>query len=74
MAVVYFRKEGKSLIMCDKEMIRSRGKFVTVGAPKFMLEAKSMLTNEPGDDIEAMLGNMQEGRSYKMVLREWPIE
>jgi len=73
MAVVYFWRVGDKLKMSDKKPHRSNGKEVFVGFPRFIMEAEGQLKGE-GDDIEKMMGKMEERKPYKMVLREWPIE
>ena len=72
--VVYFMRRGDKLLICDKELsIDQYNKEIIVGRPIFRLEAKGQLSAE-GDDIEKMMGPMQEDKSYKMVLKYWPIE
>ena len=77
MAVVYFMRQGDKLVMSEKQQSfdnssKKRG-IRYIGFPQFILEAKGLLSAE-GDDIEKMMGVMEENKSYKMVLLKWPIE
>ena len=65
--ILYFMRRGDRLLICDKKLFENVDEEITIGFPLFRLEAKGQLTGE-GDDIEKMLGKMEEGKSYKFVL------
>jgi len=73
MRIVYFMRRGNRLLISDKKLFAKGDTELTVGFPRFRLEAKGQLTGE-GDDIEKMMGKMVEDKSYKMVLDKWPTE
>jgi len=74
MAIVYMMRKGDRLLICDKQLFNDKNnKEICIGFPSFWLEAKGQLT-EQTDDILRMMGTMEEGKSYKMVLKKWPIE
>ena len=73
MAVIYCWRVGDKLKISNKEPHWRNDKEIFVGFPRFIVEAKGLLTEE-GDDIEKMMGKMKERKPYKMVLKEWPIE
>ena len=72
MSIVYFMRRGDRLLMCDRPLHIdwNSQEELAIGHPRFSLEAKGRLEN----DIEKMMGPMEEGKPYKMVLKSWPIE
>jgi len=69
--IIYIRKEGDKLYVCDKEMFSEKE---TIGHPEFMIVAENYLPKSIKKLCENLKENFKEEKTYKMVIKSWPIE
>ena len=66
--IIYIQKENNKLYICDREMFKNEKQ--TIGSPEYMICAEDFLP----ESIKKTCGKLEEGKSYKMVIKFWPIE
>lgn len=69
--VIFLRRDGDTIYVCDKEMWKENRSMI--GHPEIQFSMKETLESCMTEFCQR-LGIKEEHKSYKMVLKNWPIE